>query len=55
MGVNAPILSNTSLKLLLFAAPFFYVLSVTSKWAKSPVCVSMCLYVLACVTALGDR
>lgn len=44
MGVNAPILSTLSLKLLLYTALFFlWMLSVTSKWANSPVCVCLCM------------
>lgn len=42
MGVNASILSTPSLKLFLFTAPFFLILSVTSKWDKSLVCVCVC-------------
>ena len=47
--VNAPILSTPSLKLLLFTAPFFLcMLSVTSKWAKSPMCVYASVRVCLC-------
>lgn len=56
MRSNAPILSTSSLKLLLFNAPFFS-LSVTSKWAKSPASVTMCLYkfVWVCITAPRNK
>lgn len=41
MGSNASILSTSSLKLLLSTAPFFFLLSVTSKWAMSPASVNV--------------
>lgn len=41
MGVNAPILSTLSLKLLLFTAPFFYVRYQQHQSGLSLLCVSM--------------